>query len=55
LGEIVVPTTPLRLHGTEPVEPGPSPKVGEHNAEIYGGWLGLSATEIAELRHSGVI
>jgi crotonobetainyl-CoA:carnitine CoA-transferase CaiB-like acyl-CoA transferase len=55
LGEIVVPTTPLRLHGTEPVEAGPSPKIGEHNAEIYGGWLGLSATEIAELRHSGVI
>jgi CoA:oxalate CoA-transferase len=55
LGDIVVPTTPLRLHGTDPVEPAPSPKIGQHNAEIYGGWLGLSDGEIAELTESGVI
>jgi len=55
LGHIVVPSTPLRLHGTEPVEPGPSPKIGQHNAEIYRGWLGLSDTEIAELSENGVI
>ena len=55
LGEIVVPATPLRLHGTDPVAAGPSPTVGQHNAEIYGDWLGLSAAEIAELREIGVI
>ena len=55
LGPIVVPTTPLRLHGTDKVETGPSPTIGQHNAEIYGGWLGLSAEEIAELRSAGVI
>ena len=55
LGEIVVPATPLRLHGTEPAEPGPSPTIGQHNAEIYGGWLGLPPAEIAELGKSGVI
>jgi CoA:oxalate CoA-transferase len=55
LGDIVVPTTPLRLHGTDPVEPAPSPKIGQHNAEIYGGWLGLSDGEIAELTESGII
>ena len=43
LGEIVVPTTPLRLHGTDKVEASPSPTIGQHNAEIYGGWLGLGA------------
>jgi CoA:oxalate CoA-transferase len=55
LGEIVVPTTPLRLHGIDPVEPGPSPAIGQHNAEIYGGWLGLSRAELVELRETGVI
>jgi CoA:oxalate CoA-transferase len=55
LGEIVVPTTPLRLHGTDRVETLPSPAIGQHNAQIYGGWLGLSLTEIAELREEGII
>ena len=55
LGEIVVPTTPLRLHGTDKVETLPSPTIGQHNDEIYGGWLGLSAAEIAKLKESGVI
>jgi CoA:oxalate CoA-transferase len=55
LGDIVVPNTPLRLHGTEKVEAAPSPTIGQHNAEIYGGWLGLSATEIAELKETGAI
>jgi len=55
LGEIVVPSTPLRLHGTDRVETRPSPTVGQHNAEIYGGWLGLSAAEIRELKETGAI
>jgi len=55
LGEIVVPTTPLRLHGIDPVEPGPSPTIGQHNAEIYGDWLGLSPAEIVELKEAGAI
>ena len=55
LGEIVVPNTPLRLHGTDKVENLPSPTIGQHNAEIYGGWLGLSAAEIAGLKAAGVI
>jgi CoA:oxalate CoA-transferase len=55
LGEIVVPTSPLRFHGAEKVETVPSPKVGEHNEDVYGGWLGLSADEIEGLRRDGVI
>jgi CoA:oxalate CoA-transferase len=55
LGPIVVPGTPLRLHGSERVAAGPSPTIGQHNAEIYGEWLGLSAAEIAELAERGVI
>jgi crotonobetainyl-CoA:carnitine CoA-transferase CaiB-like acyl-CoA transferase len=34
---------------------GPSPTIGQHNTEIYAGWLGLSPAEIAELKDSGVI
>jgi CoA:oxalate CoA-transferase len=55
LGNIVVPTTPLRLHGAERVPSVPSPIVGQHNHEIYGGWLGLSADEILTLKQQGVI
>src|SRR5258705_7327335 len=55
LGEIVVPNTPLRLQGTDRVETRPSPTIGQHNTEIYGGWLGLSAAEIQQLSESGAI
>jgi CoA:oxalate CoA-transferase len=55
LGLITVPTSPLRLHGLGRAPAGPSPTVGQHNAEIYGGWLGLSAEEIAALKAEGVI
>jgi CoA:oxalate CoA-transferase len=55
LGQIVVPTSPLRYHGADKVATTPSPKVGQHNDEVYGGWLGLSAAEIAALRTDGSI
>jgi CoA:oxalate CoA-transferase len=55
LGPITVPTTPLRLHGSTKPPMAPSPKIGQHNDEIYGGWLGLSAAEIAAVRDEGVI
>jgi CoA:oxalate CoA-transferase len=45
----------LRFHGADKVATTPSPKLGQHNAEIYGGWLGFSAEEIAELARDGVI
>jgi hypothetical protein len=45
----------LRLHGTDKVEPGPSPTIGQHNFEIYSCWLGLSPAEIVELQETGVI
>ncbi|HTT79590.1 MAG TPA: CoA transferase, partial [Stellaceae bacterium] len=55
LGRVTVPTSPLRYHDADPVETTPSPKLGQHNAEIYGDWLGLSAAEIAALTSEGVI
>ena len=55
IGRVTVPTSPLRFHGADPVPLVPSPKLGQHNAEIYGGWLGLSQDEIAELKNGAVI
>jgi crotonobetainyl-CoA:carnitine CoA-transferase CaiB-like acyl-CoA transferase len=55
LGDIVVPTTPLRLHGLPPVESRASRRIGEDNAAVYGGWLGLGAAEIAALKAEGAI
>jgi len=55
IGRITVPTSPLRFHGADPVPLMPSPKLGQHNQEIYGEWLGLSQDEIAALKSDGVI
>jgi crotonobetainyl-CoA:carnitine CoA-transferase CaiB-like acyl-CoA transferase len=55
IGQMVVPTTPLRIHGADPVDTLPSPKLGQHNREIYGDWLRLSAAEIAALEQDSVI
>ena len=52
LGEIIVPNSPLRLHGSDRVAPLPSPKLGQHNAEVYGTWLGQ---DMEALRRSGAI
>jgi CoA:oxalate CoA-transferase len=55
LGRVVLPTSPLRLHGIDVTPATPSPRIGQHNDEVYGGWLGLDADAIATLRADGVI
>jgi len=55
LGRITVPTSPLRFHGADKVTTTPSPSVGQHNAEVYRDWLGLSEDEIAALKADGAI
>jgi CoA:oxalate CoA-transferase len=55
LGRVVLPTTPIRLHDTDVAPATPSPHLGQHNDEVYGGWLGLDSNEIAALRAEGVI
>jgi crotonobetainyl-CoA:carnitine CoA-transferase CaiB-like acyl-CoA transferase len=54
-GRIVVPGSPLRFHGANSVATTPSPRVGQHNADVYGEWLGLSGDEIVKLQKDGVI
>jgi crotonobetainyl-CoA:carnitine CoA-transferase CaiB-like acyl-CoA transferase len=55
LGNIVVPGSPLRFHGADRVPTTPSPRIGQHNDEVYGKWLGLTPAEIDALRRDSVI
>ncbi len=55
LGRVTVPNSPLRLHGMAKVPLKPSARPGQYNEEVYGGWLGLSAAEIAGLKADGAI
>ena len=52
---ITVPNSPLRYRDTPQMKSAPSPELGQHNDEIYGGILGLSPAEIASLRKEGAI
>lgn len=54
LGPLVVPHSPIRV-GDHYAELVPSATLGQHNDEIYGGWLGLDAEQLAGLRERGVI
>ncbi|PDP85553.1 formyl-CoA transferase [Glycomyces fuscus] len=47
-------SSPIRLSDS-PVDVARSPLLGEHNAEVYGGELGLSDEDLAELASNGVI
>ncbi len=53
LGPIVTPNSPLRLHGADRVKPVPSPSLGQHNMEVYHGWLGLPEAEVAAFKRTG--
>jgi CoA:oxalate CoA-transferase len=55
LGSVVLPTTPLRLQGCAPPAIRPSPRLGQHNAQVYGEWLGLDDSAIDALRAAKVI
>jgi CoA:oxalate CoA-transferase len=55
LGPVVLPASPIRYDEQPVSQLNASPGLGAHNAEIYGGWLGISEAELAELRRDGVI
>ncbi|HSP98980.1 MAG TPA: CoA transferase [Candidatus Dormibacteraeota bacterium] len=55
LGPLKHPAVYPRLSATPGAIRRGAPRLGEHNEEVYGGLLGLSAEEIAQLATDGVI
>jgi crotonobetainyl-CoA:carnitine CoA-transferase CaiB-like acyl-CoA transferase len=53
-GTYKMPAWPVRFDG-KPPRVKPSPLLGQHNAEVLGGWLGIGAPEIEALRTEGII
>ena len=56
VGTHAFPTLPLRTQDDRPPWfEKPSPTLGEHTEDVLRDWLGLSTTELAELRAGGII
>ena len=55
LGDVILPNSPLRLHGADRTEAVASPFLGQHNQEVYGDWLGLGVEGVAALQREGAI
>lgn len=54
-GPIRYPTRPFRLHGTPNPPPQPAPRLGQHNAKVFCGMLGLPRQALATLKKKGVV
>ncbi len=55
LGEVPLPHSPIRWHGSELRALDPSPALGADNATVYGELVGLGADEIADLEARSII
>jgi crotonobetainyl-CoA:carnitine CoA-transferase CaiB-like acyl-CoA transferase len=53
-GRYKIPAWPVRFDGSPP-RVGPSPLLGQHNAEVLGEWLGIGRAEVAALKAEGII
>ena len=53
-GTYKMPAWPVRFDGAPP-RVKPSPLLGQHNAEILGGWLGIGTAEVDALRAEGIV
>jgi crotonobetainyl-CoA:carnitine CoA-transferase CaiB-like acyl-CoA transferase len=55
LGNLPVPGIPMKLSLTPGSINTPSPKLGEHNEEVYGGLLGFNPEKLFNLKREGII
>ena len=53
-GELRMPTFPVRFDG-KPPKIAPAPLLGQHSAQVFGSWLGLSESDVNGLKEDGVI
>jgi formyl-CoA transferase len=53
-GTYKMPAWPVRFDGAPP-RVKPSPLLGQHNAEVLGGWLGIGSAEVDALRAEGIV
>ena len=53
--EVAIPAVAPQLSATPGRTTWPGPRLGAHNAEVYGDLLGLSSERLAELASRGVI
>ena len=53
-GAVKMPAWPVRFDGAPP-RVKPSPLLGEHNAEVLSGWLGMPPQEIEALSKDGIV
>ncbi len=54
-GPVAIPGFPIKSSSPLPPDDHPTPALGQHNAEVLGGMLGISESRLAELEAAGVI
>lgn len=55
LGRVVLPNSPIRYEGSPLMDLIPSPELGQHNRDVYCGFLGLSEGDFEGLKAEGAI
>ena len=55
VGRMRFTNSAVKLSETPPEIKSPAPKLGQHNAEIYGSLLGYSREKLADLSQNGII